>query len=250
MATLNGTFKDFKALEATLPQPPPNHRSNSSSGENLIRATIPPAHRSAADHCRTATRLGNCAFPFSRLCRPFALLIGWKTIGGASNQGAHAASRRPFREDEVLKSIDPLLNPDLLYALAAMGHGDVLAIVDSNFPVDSVARRTVIGKPLRLDGVSAPRAAEAVLSLLPLDTFIPTSALRMEVVGKPEEWTDVQVEFQAVIDRCEGPGFRLGSIERFAFYEAAKNAYAVLQTGERRLYGCFLLTKGVIPPKT
>lgn len=150
----------------------------------------------------------------------------------------------------MLKSIDPLLNPDILFALAAMGHGDVLAIVDSNFPVDSIARRTVLGKPLRLDGVSAPRAGEAVLSLLPLDTFIPTPALRMEVVGKPDEWTDVQVEFQSVIERCEGPSFKLGAIERFAFYEAAKKSYAVLQTGERRLYGCFLLTKGVIPPKS
>ena len=148
----------------------------------------------------------------------------------------------------MLKTIDPLLNPDILYAIASMGHGDVLAIVDCNFPIDSVARKTVIGKPLRLDGVSAPRAGAAVLSLMPLDTFIPTPALRMEVVGNPTQWTDVQVEFQDVINRCEGPAFKLGGIERFAFYEAAKNAYAVLQTGESRLYGCFLLTKGIIPP--
>jgi L-fucose mutarotase len=152
-------------------------------------------------------------------------------------------------ERQVLKSIDPLINPELLYALAAMGHGDVLTIVDSNFPVDSVARKTVYGRPLRLDGITAPRAADAILSLFPLDTFIPTPARRIEVVGKPDEWTDVQLEFQAVVNRREGPEFKLGGVERFAFYEEAKKSYAVVATGESRLYGCFLLTKGVIPPK-
>ena len=149
----------------------------------------------------------------------------------------------------MLKAIDPLLNPDLLYVLASMGHGDTIAIVDSNFPIHSVAQETVHGHPLRLDGVSAPRAARAVLSVLPLDTFIPTAAFRMEVVGEPEKWTDVQHEFQQEVFDAEGPTFKLGGIERFAFYEAAKKSFAVLQTGEGRLYGCFLLTKGVIPPK-
>ena len=76
-----------------------------------------------------------------------------------------------------------------------------------------------------------------------------TAAFRMEVVGEPEKWTDVQHEFQKEVFDAEGPTFKLGGIERFAFYEAAKKSFAVLQTGEGRLYGCFLLTKGVIPPK-
>ena len=149
----------------------------------------------------------------------------------------------------MLKAIDPLLNPDLLYVLAAMGHGDTLAIVDSNFPIHSVAQETVYGHPLRLDGVSAPRAARAVLSVLPLDTFIPTAAFRMEVVGEPDKWTDVQHEFQQEVFDAEGPAFKLGGIERFAFYDLAKKAYCVIQTGERRFYGCFVFKKGVIGPE-
>ena len=148
----------------------------------------------------------------------------------------------------MLKTIDPLLNPDILYAIASMGHGDVLAIVDCNFPIDSVARKTVIGKPLRLDGVSAPRAGAAVLSLMPLDTFIDNAAERMEIVGSPDELPPVQQEVQAAIDTAEGRHWPLKSIERFAFYEKAKNAYCVIQTGERRFYGCFAFRKGVIPP--
>lgn len=149
----------------------------------------------------------------------------------------------------MLKTLDPLLNAELIGTLAAMGHGDTIALVDANFPAESVGRETVLGHPIRLDGATAPRAAEAILSVLPLDTFIPTPALRMEVVGDPDTWTDVQKDVQAVIDRTEGSSFRLGGIERFAFYAAAKKAFAVVHTGETRLYGCFLLTKGVIAPK-
>ena len=146
----------------------------------------------------------------------------------------------------MLKAIDPLLNPDLLYVLAAMGHGDTLAIVDSNFPIHSVAAETVYGEPLRLDGVSAPRAARAVLSVLPLDTFIPTAAFRMEVVGEPDKWTDVQHEFQQEVFDAEGPAFKLGGIERFAFYEAAARGFAVVHVGDPRPFGCFMIRKGVI----
>ncbi|WP_237152601.1 RbsD/FucU family protein [Oryzibacter oryziterrae] len=149
----------------------------------------------------------------------------------------------------MLKNIDPLLNADLLHALQSMGHGDVLAIVDTNFPSDSVGRETVVGQALTIAAPTAARAAEAILSVFPLDTFIPEPARRMEVVGSPDERPAVQQEFQAAIDKWEGPQFKLGNVERYAFYEEAKRAYAVVQTGERRFYGCFLLTKGVIPPE-
>ncbi|WP_102959875.1 RbsD/FucU family protein [Mangrovicella endophytica] len=149
----------------------------------------------------------------------------------------------------MLKTIDPLLNADLLHALAAMGHGDRLVIADSNFPADSLARQTALGKLLRIDGVSAPRAARAILSLMPLDSFIDDAAMRMEVVGAPDEWPEVQVEMQAEIDRAEGRSWPLVGVERFDFYEEASQAYCVVQTGERRFYGCFILTKGVIPPE-
>jgi L-fucose mutarotase len=148
----------------------------------------------------------------------------------------------------MLKNIDPLLNADLLYALRAMGHGDDLILCDTNFPGDSVARETVLGRLLRIDGVSAGRAARAILSVMPLDTFVDDAALRMQVVGRPDEVPPVQAEVQDEIDQAEGKPWPMGSIERFAFYERAKQAYCVVATGERRFYGCFLFKKGVIPP--
>ncbi|WP_077964428.1 RbsD/FucU family protein [Ensifer adhaerens] len=148
----------------------------------------------------------------------------------------------------MLKNIDPALNADVLHALRAMGHGDTLAIVDTNFPADAVARKSVIGKLLRIDNVSAARAMEAVLSVLPLDTPLQPSVGRMEVMGAPDELPAVQREVQAVVDRAEGKSAPLYGIERFAFYEEAKKTYCVIVTGETRFYGCFLLTKGVIPP--
>jgi L-fucose mutarotase len=148
----------------------------------------------------------------------------------------------------MLKSIDPLLNADVLYALRAMGHGDDLVICDTNFPADSVARQTVLGRLLRMDGVTAARAARAVLSVLPLDSFVEKPSLRMEVIGKPHEIPHVQVEVQAEIDAAQGCASPMGSIERFAFYELAKKAYCVIQSGERRFYGCFIFKKGVISP--
>lgn len=148
----------------------------------------------------------------------------------------------------MLKNIDPLLNADVLRALRAMGHGDYLVICDTNFPADSVARETVLGKLLRIDSVSAARATEAVLSVMPLDTFIDDAAQRMEIVGSADEIPPVQAEVQSAIDAAEGKSWPMKSVERFAFYDRAKEAYAVIATGERRFYGCFIFTKGVLPP--
>jgi L-fucose mutarotase len=149
----------------------------------------------------------------------------------------------------MLKNIDPLLNAELLYALRAMGHGDDIVIADTNFPSDSVARQTVLGDLLRIDGVTAAEAARAILSVMPLDAFVDEPALRMEIVGKPDEIPAVQAEVQQEIDRAEGRSWPMGSIERFAFYERAKQAYCVVQTGEGRFFGCFIFKKGVIAPK-
>ncbi|MDG3577915.1 RbsD/FucU family protein [Rhizobium sp. YJ-22] len=149
----------------------------------------------------------------------------------------------------MLKNIDPALNADVLYALRAMGHGDTLVIADTNFPSDAIARQTTLGKLLRIDNVSAARAFEAVLSVLPLDTPLQPSVGRMEVMGAPNDLPEVQKEVQGAIDRAEGQPAPMYGIERFAFYEKAKQAYCVITTGETRFYGCFLVTKGVIPPK-
>jgi L-fucose mutarotase len=146
----------------------------------------------------------------------------------------------------VLKNLDPLLNADVLHALRAMGHGDEVVICDANFPADSVARATVLGKLLRIDGADAASAVRAVLSVLPLDTFVDHPALRMEVVDEPNTIPVVQREAQAEVNAAEGRDLTFGSIERFAFYERAKAAYCVIATGERRGYGCFVFKKGVL----
>lgn len=149
----------------------------------------------------------------------------------------------------MLKLIDSSLGADVLHALRSMGHGDELILCDTNFPADSVARSTVLGKLLHMENTTAAQAAKAILALMPLDTFVEKAALRMEIVGKPTEMPPVQAEVQAAIDGAEGKGkFPLGSIERMAFYERAKKAYCVIRTGERRFYGCFVLKKGVVPP--
>lgn len=147
----------------------------------------------------------------------------------------------------MLKGINPLLNADVLRALRAMGHGDDLIIADTNFPSDSVARQTRIGKVLRIDRPAA-EVVEAVLSVYPLDTFVDDAAARMEIVDAPDEVPPVQKEVQQMIDAAEGKPWPMISIERYAFYERAKQAYCVIQTGERRFYGCFAFRKGVVPP--
>lgn len=149
----------------------------------------------------------------------------------------------------MLRNFDNRLTADVIQALRAMGHGDDLVIADTNFPSDSVARQTTLGRLLRMDNLTAVEAAEAILSVMPLDSFVDHPAERMEMVGKPKEIPPVQAEVQKAIDKAEGKSWPMGSIERFAFYEKARNAYAVIVTGETRFYGCFVLKKGVIPPK-
>lgn len=149
----------------------------------------------------------------------------------------------------MLKGIDARLNAEVLGCLRAMGHGDVLIVADTNFPSDSIARQTVLGTLLRMDNLTAGQAIEAVLSVLPLDTFVDDFAGRMEIVGDPSQVPPVQAEVQAAIDRAEGRPRPMVGIERFAFYDLARKSYAVIQTGERRFYGCFMLRKGVIPPE-
>lgn len=149
----------------------------------------------------------------------------------------------------MLKGIDHRLNADVLAALRAMGHGDMLIVSDTNFPADSIARVTVAGKLLRMENLSAAEAVQAILSVLPLDTFVDDFAGRMQVGDTPDVIPPVQSEVQAEVDRAEGRPRPLMPIERFAFYDLARSAYAVIQTGERRFYGCFMLRKGVIPPE-
>ncbi len=139
----------------------------------------------------------------------------------------------------MLKGIDKCLTGDVLKILCDMGHGDEVVIADANFPAETVAKRLV-----RMPGVDGGELLEAVMPLFPLDTYSEKSAYVMELTDgdkakgmpEPEVW-------QVYRDKT---GVELGRIERFAFYERAKNAYAVIQTGESRQYGNLLLVKGVV----
>ena len=142
----------------------------------------------------------------------------------------------------MLKGIPPILGPDLLYILRAMGHGDEIAIVDANYPADSTGPELV-----RLDGLSATDVLDAVLTVMPLDTYVDEQAFGMEVVGDPDKREKTHKEFDKLIKAYE-PKMKLSMLERFAFYERVHGAYAIVQTGERRLYGNVLLKKGIVRP--
>ena len=143
----------------------------------------------------------------------------------------------------MLINIDPILSPEILHTLRAMGHGDKLVLCDSNFPAYSMNSRVH-----RIDGVDAARAAKAILSIFPLDSFIEFPLIRMQIDDKPEELNDVHKELNDVMLNEVGPNWTMGSIERFKFYEEAKTAYAIITTNETRPFGCFILTKGVVKP--
>ena len=148
----------------------------------------------------------------------------------------------------MLRNLDPILNRDVLYVLASMGHGDELVITDMNFPSDSVAAETTYGELITINADTAARAARAILSVMPLDSFVDHPARLMEIDGKPMLRNAVAKEVQKEIDAAEGRAWPMGTIERFEFYEVAKKSYAVIRTGERRFYGCFIFKKGVVPP--
>ena len=143
----------------------------------------------------------------------------------------------------MLKGIPPILGPDLLHILRAMGHGDEIALVDANYPASSAGPDLV-----RIDGVDVSTLLDAVLTLMPLDTFVDQQAFGMAVIGQPDTFADTHTDFDRIIKKHE-PEMSLSLIERFAFYERVHGAFAVVQTGERRLYGNVLLKKGVIRPE-
>jgi L-fucose mutarotase len=146
----------------------------------------------------------------------------------------------------MLKGIDPVLSADLLHLLASMGHGDDLVLVDANHPAETVARATTSGRLVRLPGLTMERAARAILTLLPIDDFTDDPVRRMEVVGDATAIPDVQRLVQAEIDQAAGRPLPMVGIERFAFYKAAKAGFGVVQVGDPRPYGCFLMRKGIV----
>jgi len=141
----------------------------------------------------------------------------------------------------MLKGVPPLLVPDLLHALAAMGHGDEIAIVDANFPAVSIGRRVI-----EVRGARAAEVLDAVLALFPVDTVAVPAALTMEVIGDPAAVPEPVAEFAAAMSDHGLGDCEIGQLERTAFYARARNAFAVVRTGEMRPYGNILLVKGVV----
>lgn len=143
----------------------------------------------------------------------------------------------------MLKGIDPLLGPELLQIIAAMGHGDEILIADANFPATALARRLC-----RLDGVDSTAVLRAILTLFPLDQYMDAPAAVMSVVDDPDTVPETETEYRRVIDAVKGSPVQVARLERFAFYERARSVFAIVATGERRLYGNIILSKGVVAP--
>ena len=143
----------------------------------------------------------------------------------------------------MLKGIDPVLGPKLLAILRAMGHGDEIVIADANFPAASNARRLV-----RADGIDAVRLAGAIAALMPLDDFVPAAASRMAVVDAPNEVPAIANDFARALE-ANGYAGPIEAIERHAFYVRAREAFAIVASGETRLYGNLILKKGVVRPE-
>lgn len=146
----------------------------------------------------------------------------------------------------MLKGISPLLTPELLKVLCEMGHGDYLVLADGNFPSESVGKDA---KVIRADGHGIPDMLRAILPLFPLDTYVEQPVQLMQVVpGDPVE-TPIWDVYRAIISEHDARGTAIiGETERFAFYEKARGAYAVIATGERAIYGNIMLQKGVVEP--
>lgn len=141
----------------------------------------------------------------------------------------------------MLHNIDPILSPELLYALRAMGHGDEIVIADANFPGSSCGPDCI-----RADGSTASEILRAILSVMPLDTFVSDPALTMQMVENPDAVPEAVADFQSIINQVADNPAQIQGVERFAFYQRAANAFVIVQTGERRLYGNIILKKGVI----
>ncbi len=140
----------------------------------------------------------------------------------------------------MLKNIPKILSPDLLKILCEMGHGDELVIADANFPAESCGQRVI-----RADGHGGAKMLEAVLSVIPLDTYAKENFVLMQVVAGDNVRPTIWEEYKKIA-AAKDPNVRAGFEERFAFYERAKKAYAIVATGEEAVYANIILKKGVI----
>ena len=143
----------------------------------------------------------------------------------------------------MLKGIPNILSPELLCALDQMGHGDELVIADGNFPCHSVGKDSIV---IRADGHGVPEILDAILQVLPLDTYTEKPVGLMEVVKGDNVETPIWSEYEKILNKHDPNHHDIEYIERFAFYERAKGAYLIISTGETALYANILLKKGVV----
>ena len=141
----------------------------------------------------------------------------------------------------MLKGIPKILSPELLKILMEMGHGDEIVISDGNFPAASMAQRLI-----RCDGHGVPEILDAVLQFFPLDPYVKAPVALMQVVAGDEVKTPIWDVYKDIINKYEPTNNKIENVERFAFYERAKKAYAVVATGESALYANIILKKGVV----
>jgi len=144
----------------------------------------------------------------------------------------------------MVKGVPPVISPELMGVLMQMGHGDELVLADGNFPAASVARRL-----LRADGHGVAPLLDAILQFLPLDPYVPRAVSLMSVVAGDTARTDIWDEYRRILAGHDTSFREFEMVERFAFYERAKGAYAVVATSETALYANIILRKGVVQPK-
>lgn len=144
----------------------------------------------------------------------------------------------------MLKGIPKILSPELLKVLCEMGHSDRLVIADGNFPSESMGKNV---KVIRCDGHGVPELLAAILTVFPLDTYVETPVSLMQVMPGDNVETPIWDEYKEIVSRFDERGEKaIGQTERFAFYEEAKTAYAIIATGESALYANIMLQKGVV----
>jgi L-fucose mutarotase len=144
----------------------------------------------------------------------------------------------------MLKGIPQILSPELLKVLCEMGHSDRLVIADGNFPAESMGKNAIV---IRCDGHGVPEVLDAILRLFPLDTYKEHPVSLMEVMPGDTVETPIWDVYQEIVGKYDSRGEKaIGQLERFAFYEEAKTAYAIIATGEKALYANIMLQKGVV----
>jgi L-fucose mutarotase len=146
----------------------------------------------------------------------------------------------------MLRFVDPVISAELLYVLMLMGHGDDLVLCDVNHPAVTIAKETTYGKLVDLAGCTIPEATQAILKLLPLDTFVDQPVMRMRIVGDPDGTVPIFGRMQEILNTSENRTINIGAYDRFDFYAAAKKSFAIVRTSDPGPYGCFILRKGVI----